>query len=86
MDTNDVVLTVLRDLEIDTDGVDEATRLREDLQVDSTELVEIAVAIERRAPVALDTEAVLALKTVGDLLTYVDNAPPREQATAPQPG
>jgi acyl carrier protein len=54
--------------------------------VDSTELVEIAVAIERNTPVALDTEEVLALKTVGDLVSYVHNAPPREQATAPQPG
>jgi len=67
-----VVLQVMRELEIDINGVDEGTSLRDDLGVDSTELVELAVAIERRAAVKLDTEEVLAHKTIGDLVTYVD--------------
>jgi len=77
VDTEGTIRTVLRELEIDTSGVDGHTRLREDLQVDSTELVEIAVALERRAPVALDTDEILALRTFADLVTYVDNAPRR---------
>jgi hypothetical protein len=35
------------------------------------------VALERRAPVALDTDEILALRTFADLVTYVDNAPRR---------
>lgn len=72
MNPDHVVLQVMRELEIDINGVDEGTSLRDDLGVDSTELVELAVAIERRAAVKLDTEEVLAHKTIGDLVTYVD--------------
>jgi len=74
VNSNSVVLGVLRALEIDTNGVDNATHLRDELGVDSTELVEIAVAIERSAAVKIDTNEFLALKTIGDLVTYVDNA------------
>jgi len=75
--TQSVLLGVLRDLEIKTDGVGDETRLREDLEVDSTELIEIAVAIEQRTSAAIDTNDILALKTFGELVTYVDHAPSR---------
>lgn len=74
MNTHTVVLNVLRELEIDTGDVGADTRLREDLEVDSTELVEIGVALERRAPVKVDTDEILALKTFGELVAYVDGA------------
>lgn len=77
MTTDSLVLDVLRDLEIDVTGVDETTRLREDLQIDSTELVEVAVAIEDSTAIRMDTDEVLALKTIGDLIAYVANAPAR---------
>lgn len=77
MDTRTIVLAVFRDLEINTTGIDETTRLREDLDVDSTELIEIAVAIERSIPRKVDTDDFLAVKTFGELVGYVDNAEPR---------
>ncbi len=77
MDAEGTVRTVLKELEIDTDGVHAGTRLREDMQVDSTELVEIAVALERAAPVAIGTDAILAVQTFADLVACVHNAPRR---------
>jgi len=77
MDTEDTVRAVLTGLDIDTSGVRASTRLREDLDVDSTELVEILVALERVVPVAISTEVILSARTFADLVTCVDNAPPR---------
>lgn len=77
MDTNTVVREILVGLEIDVDGIDDQTRLREDLEMDSTELVEVAVAIEAAVPVVIDTNGFLALKTLGDVVAYVDHAPAR---------
>jgi acyl carrier protein len=77
VNSDSVVRDVLRELEFDLSGVDDATRLRDDLGVDSTELVEIGVAIERSTTVKIDTNEILRLKTIGDLVAYVDSAPRR---------
>jgi acyl carrier protein len=77
VNSSSVVRSVLRDLEIDISGAGDSARLRDDLGVDSTELVEIAVAIERSTTVKIDTDEILGLKTLGDLVAYVDKAPPR---------
>jgi len=75
MTTRTTVLQVLRDLEIEVGSVEDTTRLREDLGVDSTELIEVAVAIDQRTSAKSDVNEVLALKTFGDLVSYVDSAP-----------
>jgi acyl carrier protein len=77
MDAEGTVRTVFKQLEIDTMGVQGSTRLREDLQVDSTELVEIALALEREVPVVIGTDEILAVRTFAELVTVVDNAPRR---------
>jgi acyl carrier protein len=75
MNSSNVVRAVLRELEIDTSGLSDSALLRDDLGIDSTELVEIAVAIERSTALKISTEEVLAMKTLGDLVAYVDGAP-----------
>jgi acyl carrier protein len=77
VNSDSLVRDVLRELEFDLSGVDGATRLRDDLGVDSTELVEIGVAIERSTTLKIDTNEILRLKTIGDLVAYVDSAPRR---------
>ena len=77
MDAEGTVRTVLKQLQIDADGVQDGTRLREDLEIDSTELVEIAVALEAAAPVAIGNEEIFAARTFADLVACVHNAPRR---------
>jgi acyl carrier protein len=74
MDTSETLIDVLRELKIDPAGIEAESRLRDDLEIDSTELVEIAVAIEKRLAVSLDTDEFLALKTFGNMIDYVDRA------------
>jgi len=74
MDTHDVVIEILRELKIDPAGVEPDSRLREDLDIDSTELVEIAVATEKRLSVTIDTDEFLRIRTFGGIVEYISAA------------
>jgi len=71
MDIRDTLADVFRELKIDPTGIEPDSRLREDLEIDSTELVEIAVALEKRLSISIDTDDFLALKTFGDMIGHV---------------
>jgi acyl carrier protein len=77
MDVRATLTDLLRELGFDPAGLQDGTRLRQDLKVDSTELVEISVAIERRLRVAIDAGAFQAVDTVGELFRFVETAPAR---------
>ena len=72
MDIRQTLVDVLRELKIDPAGVEADTRLREDLEIDSTEMVEIAVAIEKRLAVTIDTDRFLGLKTFGEMIRSIE--------------
>lgn len=74
MDTRDVLIEIFRELKIDPSEVGPDSRLREDLDIDSTEMVEIAVATEKRLGIAIDTDAFLGIRTFGGIIDYVSAA------------
>lgn len=74
MDTRDLLIEILRELKIDPTGVDADSRLREDLDVDSTEMVEIAVATEKRLSIVIDTDQFLRIRTFGGIVDYISGA------------
>lgn len=74
MDVSETLVEVFRELKIDPTGVEAESRLREDLEIDSTEMVEIAVALEKRLSISIDTDDFLALKTFGDMIWHVASA------------
>ncbi|RFU84709.1 acyl carrier protein [Streptomyces triticagri] len=57
--------------ESDLTELTEETRIAEDLGIDSTELVEIVVALERRFSISIDADAEDAVVTFGDLVDRV---------------
>jgi acyl carrier protein len=70
----DELLGVLQGLGFQSAELTEQARFREDLAIDSTELVEISVAVERTMLVSIDSTALWSLKTVGDLMELVDSS------------
>lgn len=69
----------LRDLIADTLGCDAEeinidTHLMDDLEADSLDAVEINMAIEESIGVIIPDEAMAELKTVRDILSYLENA------------
>ena len=76
MDVRLALLGLLEELGFDPAEIEQDTRLREDLAIDSTELVEIAVAIERRVPVSIDAGHFQALDTFGEMVDFVRSSAP----------
>ncbi len=48
------------------------TSLREDLQADSLDIVEIIMSIEEEFGIQVDDDDALAFKTVGDVVKYIE--------------
>ncbi len=48
------------------------TSLREDLQADSLDIVEIIMSIEEEFGIQVDDDDALAFKTVGDVVAYIE--------------
>ncbi|MFD6418207.1 acyl carrier protein [Streptomyces sp. NPDC060194] len=62
------VISVMRQVGFEEEELADGTRLADDLDIDSTELVEIIVALEKRFGVSVDADAEDAFLTVGDLV------------------
>ena len=74
MDIRAELLSLFEELKLDPVGITDETRFKQDLDVDSTELVEIGVALEHRLPMAVDTAAFPTLKTFGEMVAFVEEA------------
>ena len=49
------------------------TSLKEDLQADSLDIVEIIMSIEEEFGIQVDDDDALAFKTVGDVVSYIES-------------
>lgn len=65
------LLHVMQDLHIDISKVTPTTRLKDDLDMDSTEIVEMAVALEKRLPLTIDDAALGKLQTFADVEKFL---------------
>ena len=68
----------VRDIIVETLGCDEEqvtpeAKLAEDLGADSLASVELVMALEDAANIKIDDADVTSLKTVGDIMTYLEN-------------
>jgi acyl carrier protein len=59
------------EFELDPGAIDEATHLVDDLDLDSVDAVALAVRLEEETDLALEEEALKALRTVGDVVSAV---------------
>lgn len=59
-------------LGMDQSKITGATLLKEELQADSLDIVEIIMALEEEFGIQVDDNDALAFKTVGDVVTYIE--------------
>ena len=57
---------------MDVNELDEDMNFQDDLNADSIELVELIMSIEDELDVQVDDEKIEELKTIGDVLEYVE--------------
>ncbi len=60
-------------LEIDAETVTLETRLGEDLNADSLDIVEMLMSLEDEFGVDIPDEEIEKMKTVGDVVSYIEN-------------
>ncbi|HHY96808.1 MAG TPA: acyl carrier protein [Acholeplasma sp.] len=67
----DIIEIISEELNVDKTTINETTRLREDLNVDSLDVVELIMRIEETFDVTVSDEAATKMETVGDIIEYV---------------
>ena len=68
-----VVEIIANQLQIDVDMIDGSCKVMEDLGADSLDVVEILMAIEESFGVSVSDDEIPNLKTVRDLVEYVES-------------
>ena len=59
-------------IDISPDEITESSKIRSDIGLNSFDLVNVAVDLEKEYGVSIDSKAFGGLKTVGDLMTYIE--------------
>lgn len=73
MDIRTELLCAMKELAIDTSEVNSETRLKEDLEMDSTELVELALVLEKRLALSIDDAVLGKLSTFGKVEQFLQS-------------
>lgn len=60
-------------LNCDADTITLESDLREDLGADSLDATELAMALESAFDITIEDEEIMKFKTVGDIVSYIDN-------------
>lgn len=73
-----MIFDEVRDIIVDTlaceeDQVKMETSLSEDLDADSLSIVELTMALEENYGISIADEEAAALKTVGDIVNYIES-------------
>ena len=63
---------IAEQLGMEQSKITNTTSLKEDLQADSLDVVEIIMAIEDEFGIQVDDNDALAFKTVGDVVSYIE--------------
>jgi len=69
----EIVAMLIKQLNKKPDQVATTARIKEDLGADSLDVVEILMAIEDKYGVQVPDEDVMKVKTVGDVISLVEN-------------
>ncbi|MBM7454010.1 acyl carrier protein [Acholeplasma morum] len=64
---------ILSELKVEESKISLTARLQEDLGADSLDAVELIMNIEDEFDISISDEAAQNLKTVGDLVTYIES-------------
>ncbi|MCC8042784.1 MAG: acyl carrier protein [Oscillospiraceae bacterium] len=64
---------IVDQLGVDEDAVTEDASIQDDLDADSLDIVDLVMSIEEEFSIEIPDEAVAGIKTVGDIVKYVED-------------
>ncbi len=73
MTREQVINELVKNLNLEIDQINDDLRFKDDLKLDSLDLVEMVMDIEDQYDVMLDDDVAAEIKTVGDLIKAVEN-------------
>ncbi len=74
--------TLIDEFEVPEDNIAPDKRLREDLELDSLDAVDMIVALEQGLKIRVDEEEAKQIRTVGDIYNFVEKMLARPVAAA----
>jgi acyl carrier protein len=72
MDTNEKVKSILTEQLDISDDIRDSANIQDDLGADSLDVVDIVMSIEEEFDIEVPDEDVATLKTVADIVSYID--------------
>ena len=75
--------TLVEEFEVSEDNIAPDKRLREDLDLDSLDAVDMIVALEQGLKIRVDEEEAKLIRTVGDIYTFVEKMLARPAPSSP---
>jgi len=67
-----IIAKLVEQLDIDADTVKPESRFVEDFEMDSLDMVEMLIGIEKELNIMIPNEEIKDIKTVGELATYLE--------------
>jgi len=67
-----IIAKLVEQLDIDADGVTSDSRFIEDFEMDSLDMVEMLIGIEKELNIMIPNEEVKDIKTVGEMAAYLE--------------
>lgn len=64
---------IAEQLDVDADTITAESNIQDDLGADSLDVVDLVMAIEEEYEVEIPDEAVANIKTVGDIVKYIED-------------
>ena len=64
---------IAEQLQVKADSITEASRLVEDLKADSANVMVMILELENEFGIEVEDEVILNLKTIGDVVSYIDS-------------
>ncbi len=67
-----IIAKLVEQLDIDADSVTSESRFVEDFEMDSLDMVEMLIGIEKELNIMIPNEEVKDIKTVGEMAAYLE--------------
>jgi len=70
---NEKIITILMDqLDLDRDEITPGSNFVDDFEMDSLDMMELVIEMEKETGIKVENEKLVDIKTVGDLFSYVE--------------
>lgn len=64
---------IVEQLDVDEDSVTSGANIQDDLGADSLDVVDLVMSLEEEFDIEIPDEAVESIKTVGDIVKYIED-------------